>query len=873
MHHTYSLRVMIVSLILVSTMTSMFSVSAKGGPFADVDSTSTYAKALTYLKAKEILTGYDDGTFQPEKSVNRAEALKMLLSGLKIQIYPQTKGFSDVDAASWYGPFVLQALKNGYVKGYPDGTFKPDRPVNRVEAMKMLLEISGAMKTMPLTGKPTITVDASNWYAPYVQFALDKNLIRVYDESQLRPGDGMNRGDIAEMLYRYLSIKDSGQNEFQDYETGKVSYYDPKLAGKNTSSGEPYKQSSFTAAHRDVAFGTMLQVVDEAKKQSVLVRVNDRGPYTEGHVVDLSEAAFEEVSSLSRGVFDAKVYPVGMSTFDKSTIASTAFPGLTLGNALPNMMSVDELYMLPVAGSSSCELRNPTGHVSLLEQQSIGSQAYLELHFPQEGLHMLSCAGVTKEIMVAPLYSKPIQTLPSGNGDFRLRAENDHFVFSWNNPSSMNINMLEFSQGVVSKRFIVNNAQQVLLHADEFTGLSDGKWTIKLYGAQTSTGFSHDRSSAWAYLGSMEPSFITAMRSVFLDNDLALQVSNTTNTVRVGETVTFTGTTKTKLRNLFFALNHDGRIEKKKIIETAGDILSEGTSFSLSYPIPAKGSYIFEFIRADAKPVYLDRFQTDEVYVVPKPRLDESQLSADALRTMMVNWVGEDRKRLGLRGLELDGTLVKIAQSRSDDIVANNYFSHYTKDNKTVNELKITFQFAPNISENLAFSTEGVFAAYLELRHSPSHLENMYQDDIEIAGFGFTRKGTEMYVVQEFATKPVAALKVADIRTTWIEKLRSEGHLLTLSEPMSTAAQSWAQELTNRSEVTFSIGDRTLIGEMTKAGGTGAYAVQILLKDTMQGAETRVLESLRTFADGAQVGLGVVQDQSGVIRIVIGVKN
>lgn len=89
-------------------------------------------------------------------------------------------------------------------------------------------------------------------------------------------------------------------------ERGGASYYSDKLAGRPTASGEPYKPSEMTAAHRSLPFGTIVEVVREDGRK-VEVRINDRGPFKRGRVIDLSRRAAEKLGMIQEGVIDVVV--------------------------------------------------------------------------------------------------------------------------------------------------------------------------------------------------------------------------------------------------------------------------------------------------------------------------------------------------------------------------------------------------------------------------------------------------------------------------------------------------------------------------------------------------------------------------------------
>jgi rare lipoprotein A len=90
-------------------------------------------------------------------------------------------------------------------------------------------------------------------------------------------------------------------------QTGVASYYGPGFHGRRTANGETFNQNAMTAAHRTLPFGTKLKVTNLANGQSAIVRVNDRGPYAGGRVLDLSVAAAKQIGSTHSGVAKVKI--------------------------------------------------------------------------------------------------------------------------------------------------------------------------------------------------------------------------------------------------------------------------------------------------------------------------------------------------------------------------------------------------------------------------------------------------------------------------------------------------------------------------------------------------------------------------------------
>lgn len=94
---------------------------------------------------------------------------------------------------------------------------------------------------------------------------------------------------------------------FAQTQTGKASFYADKFEGSPTASGEKYKHSKFTAAHKSLPFGTKVKVTNLANNKDVEVVINDRGPYVEGRIIDLSKSAAERLGFINMGIADVKL--------------------------------------------------------------------------------------------------------------------------------------------------------------------------------------------------------------------------------------------------------------------------------------------------------------------------------------------------------------------------------------------------------------------------------------------------------------------------------------------------------------------------------------------------------------------------------------
>lgn len=111
-------------------------------------------------------------------------------------------------------------------------------------------------------------------------------------------------------------VKESNVNttpvEYINRGTMKASWYGPKFHGRMTANGEIYDQMALTAAHKSLKFGTLLKVTNTKNGRSVIVRINDRGPYIEGRDLDLSKGAAIELGLLKKGVARVKIEEVSL---------------------------------------------------------------------------------------------------------------------------------------------------------------------------------------------------------------------------------------------------------------------------------------------------------------------------------------------------------------------------------------------------------------------------------------------------------------------------------------------------------------------------------------------------------------------------------
>jgi peptidoglycan lytic transglycosylase len=107
------------------------------------------------------------------------------------------------------------------------------------------------------------------------------------------------------------TVREPPREEGEPIAEGMASYYGEAFRGRSTANGERFNPDALTAAHRSLPFGTCLRVENTGNGRSVRVRVNDRGPYARGRIIDLSERAARALDLIRQGVARVRLFLCG----------------------------------------------------------------------------------------------------------------------------------------------------------------------------------------------------------------------------------------------------------------------------------------------------------------------------------------------------------------------------------------------------------------------------------------------------------------------------------------------------------------------------------------------------------------------------------
>ena len=212
-----------VNIVLIGALSLASSVSAR--QFYDVSASHKNHQAISELTNLDVVSGYADGSFRPNDTINRAEAIKLLVETIKPDSVVQSTQnnlhknlrsimpFFDISASDWFAPHVALAYQQGVVKGYPNGSFAPNNTLNFAEGLKMIIETYGVdTRRVRFQDHTLLYTKASDWFARYFGYAYNKNIINR--EKFYHPAQPMTRGDFVEILYRLKTVREQGLDQY-----------------------------------------------------------------------------------------------------------------------------------------------------------------------------------------------------------------------------------------------------------------------------------------------------------------------------------------------------------------------------------------------------------------------------------------------------------------------------------------------------------------------------------------------------------------------------------------------------------------------------------------------------------------------------------
>lgn len=620
--------------------------------FTDVSNFNRYFEAISYLQENGIINGYNDGTFRPFQTVNRAEFLKIIIEGSGIITDITTAvPFSDIPNNVWYTPYVKKAYNEGWINGYGDGTFKPEQTISKVEALKILGKAQNWQIPNTVTQQLFSDTDNTAWYIGYVKYAKDHNYLEETG-SLFLPLSQMTRGQISEILFRSLTLTSS----------------DTTIDEVISSDTTPDTTSQNYTFFDNIALSESLP--ETFLKNEIYV--------IEGHLTNSSNdseinAIIENVQTQKRKIFSESVtnnqFSLPITFSDAGTYKIGIFP-----NSANNSKAVQVTVSgAAISTTETQALPSPPTNISISFQDD-----HTKLNFNSNTTNTLKKITFTQNNISKTFFSRQdLSNIPlpyssfsnfnegSMNAYIEIAKKSENSIFSTSSQFTkseiLNFTAAEHTFDMIDSSVISTNAP------DTISNLS----TISFSGS-IQTDIQHK-----AYL----------IKSNGLTETLALTSSGATGdyfgstTIKSGSNFTFSYT-PTSVGRYIVAIDN-----------------------KLGEPIFSHPIYI-----GNSTPLIPDFFDLNE------RELFSGTLNLQNSQAELLNLINTARQNHGLASLALSPELNTLAQSHSDDMAQNNYFAHVDQANNTPDDRRLSAGITTPVGENIARDTSIEFNHYSLMR-------------------------------------------------------------------------------------------------------------------------------------------------------------
>lgn len=192
----------IISLAAGLFIAASVSAHAAVTSFKDVPKSSDHHAAILNLTERGIIQGYEDGTFRPDATLTRAHASKILALSLKLDTRNvKDPGFKDLNKTQWYYAYVAALANAGYISGFEDGTFRPNAPMTRAHASK-IIDLSYKLPLEANSENPFKDVSNSAWYAKHVRTLVENKVTKGKTSITFEPNANVTRAQMASFVVR-----------------------------------------------------------------------------------------------------------------------------------------------------------------------------------------------------------------------------------------------------------------------------------------------------------------------------------------------------------------------------------------------------------------------------------------------------------------------------------------------------------------------------------------------------------------------------------------------------------------------------------------------------------------------------------------------
>lgn len=811
--------------------------------FSDLPDTSTYSTSVSYLAEVGIIDGYPDGTFRPNQKVNRAEFLKLVLESSEIATDITTPTpFPDVDNGAWYAPYLRKAYTEGWIQGYPDGTFKPEQFINKVEALKIIGEVQQWQTETP-TEKPFTDVGITGWFSPYVAYAKEKNFLEERT-SLYFPQLLLSRAQISEVLFRSFITEKSGADMF------------------DFSLADQYPASDF--------------VIDGEKNDPP-----SAPPPVENEFVNFT--------------------PVPFGRYEPDF-----FEGVRLASEIPNHFYLNEVYFIEgtITSGGYEEIFvflvpegtiNPDNYINYVSKVD-GSSFSIPVIFRKAGNYKMGIirgkSGESKIINISVMNTLPEipattnSTTPSQPD---IVYKDQKTTFSWEN-EGLDIIALTVYQNNIAKEFIFRQGKEYFdIDYTDFINFQEGSTSYSFKGAELESHLPLEFETGWSE--STPPTTFQAVEHNYsLLEESNVTINNLPETLSTTSPITFTGTAKSELFLEAAITKPDGFVElfNMSTSGTTGDFYGSktvlpGNSFTYTYSPAQPGTYIIEINGTDGSavlntPVYVangiplipDFFDLNTYTKV------EQNFTLSNSREQLLNLINQERAGHGLSPVVADTTLNSLAQAHSEDMKSRDFFNHINPDGETPNDRRLAKGIPMPVGENLAIAPTTIYT-HEGLMQSGIHRNNILNPDWTKVGIGIAvGPSGSLITTQEFSRNPYTQTELDAVESKIVSAINTKRtdsglSVMQIGSDIQYVADQWSKKMAEQNFFDFTSPNGETLSELVSQHAPGKPVNAIILNslNPEKLAKEGANENEVTNSQWSKIGVGVHHDSTGSLKTTV----
>ena len=272
-------------LLIISIMLTQLAYATESivtPKFSDLNESNWAYEGIIKLVDKGIIVGYPDGTFKPEGNITRAELVKIVNMVFEYTQKQEATNFTDVKTEDWFYENVLIAQNQGYIVGYPDGTFKPEGLITREEFCK-ILDVINSFVELPFSAAPVDEV--STWAVEYVNRVISNRIMTLDDNNNFRATEKATRAEVCEALAKFI-IEDVVEPS-----PGISSGSSGSSGSDNDEITQEELYETMDRVIRRLTLGVIPELSSDAQKQVLEEIISNMETYQENHSHDYEKAA------------------------------------------------------------------------------------------------------------------------------------------------------------------------------------------------------------------------------------------------------------------------------------------------------------------------------------------------------------------------------------------------------------------------------------------------------------------------------------------------------------------------------------------------------------------------------------------------------